>query len=78
MVRPIHPKLLVVGSVNHGHMLAALLSDVFDVQLLEAIEEEVKKRGAVKAAKYTGPLLRTRSLQVDGAALVSLCSFLPG
>ena len=40
------------------------------MQLLEAIEEEVKKRSAVKAAKYTGPLLRTRSLQVNGAALV--------
>ena len=53
--------------------LARIKDDLMaaSVQLLVAYEEEVRKRSAVKAAKYTGPLLRTRSLQVDGAALVS-------
>ena len=75
-MRPIPTNLLSLDIGDHGHVLAGLLSHVSGVQLLEALEEEVKKRGAVKAAKYTGPLLRTRSLQVDGAALVSFCSIL--
>ena len=62
--------------LQHKAAAAHLLPYGSGVQLLEAIEEEVKKRGAVKAAKYTGPLLRTRSLQVDGAALVTFCSIL--
>ena len=45
------------------------------LQVLEAIEEDLKRRSAVKTAKYVGPLVRMRSRQVDGAALVRLCVF---
>lgn len=51
------------------------LENTASVALLMAAEEEVKARAAVRRGAYSGPLLRYRSKQVNGEAVVRpLCS----
>ena len=51
------------------------LENSASVALLMAAEEEVKARAAVRRGAYAGPLLRYRSKQVNGEAVVRSCSW---
>lgn len=48
------------------------LDNLRDLEQMVAIEEATKQKALYKRSKYSGPMIRYHSKQVDGAALVSL------
>ena len=56
-------------------MLLGCLMSLFVVSLnrmrLQAAEEEVRQRAAVKRGGYTGPCIRFKTKQINGEGLVS-------
>lgn len=47
------------------------IANLRSLEALQAAEEEVKKRAAVKRVGYSGPCVRLRSKQINGEGLVS-------
>ena len=47
------------------------LDNLRDLEQMVAMEEATKQKALYKRSKYSGPMIRYHSKQVDGAALVS-------
>lgn len=47
------------------------IANLRSLEALQAAEEEVKKKAAVKRGGYSGPCIRIRSKQINGESLVS-------